>query len=71
MILRTARRILDGVQAWRLARRVQRAAPEIVELRRQIAERSRQHRNAAPLRKQLRDQVIANLSREQAERKAS
>lgn len=65
MILRTARRILTGFNAWRLARRVDRIDPELSELRRQIAECSRQHRNAAPLRRKLRAKVAERLATEQ------
>lgn len=60
-----ARRILDAFDSWRLARRVDKANPELSELRRQIAERSRQHLNAAPLRRKLRAEVAARLAREQ------
>lgn len=60
-----ARRVLDAFNSWRLARRVDKAEPELSELRRQIAECSRQHRNAAHLRRKLRAEVAARLAREQ------
>lgn len=60
-----ARRILDTFKAWRLARRLDKANPELPELRRQIAECSRKHRNAAPLRRRLRAEVAARLAQEQ------
>lgn len=60
-----ARRILSAFNAWRLARRVESANPVAAALKRQIAERSRQHRNAAGLRRQLRAEVAARLAREQ------
>lgn len=72
----TARHILATFTAWRerrraakaataLARRIAAANPEMVKLQQQIAERAKRHRNAGPLRKQLHDQIIANLAREQ------
>lgn len=60
-----ARRILDAFNSWRLARRLDKANPELSDLRRQIAECSRQHRNSAPLRRKLRAEVAARLAREQ------
>jgi hypothetical protein len=60
-----ARRILDAFMAWRLARRVENANPVAAALKRQIAERSRQHRNASTLRRRLRAEVTARLAREQ------
>lgn len=65
MIARLARKALDAFTSWRLARRVARVAPNTAALRQQIAERSRKHRNAAPLRRQLRAEVAARLAREQ------
>lgn len=60
-----ARRILDGFIAWRLARRVEKADPEIARLARIAAERAAKHRKAEPTRRELRARVIANLAREQ------
>ena len=72
----TARHILATFTAWRerrraakaataLARRIAAADPEMAKLQREIAERAKRHRNAAPLRKQLHDKIVANLAREQ------
>lgn len=76
MIRRLSSQAIATFTAWRerrraakaaavLARRIAAANPEMVKLQEQIAERAKRHRNAAPLRKQLRDLVIANLAREQ------
>lgn len=65
MIRRLARQALDAFTAWRLARRVAKADPVVADLQRRIAELSRKHRGAAPLRRELRARVIANLAREQ------
>ncbi|AZO77518.1 MULTISPECIES: hypothetical protein [unclassified Bosea (in: a-proteobacteria)] len=65
MIRRLARQAIASFTAWRHARRVARAHPEIEALRQQVADRCRRYRNAEPLRRELRARVIAELAREQ------
>ncbi len=60
-----ARRILDAFTAWRLARRVEKADPEIARLARLAAEHASKHRKAEPTRRELRARVLAKLAREQ------
>lgn len=64
----TLRRTVSRIVSWWLARRVERAVPEIGQLRQAIAERARKHRNAAPLRRELRNRVIEKLAKEQGKR---
>lgn len=65
MIRRLARQALAAFFAWRRANRVAKASPEIAELQREIAKRSRRHRKTEPLRRELRARVTAALAREQ------
>lgn len=65
MLRRLARQALSAFAAWRHRRRVAKADPEIARLARLASERAAQHRNAAPVRRELRARVIANLAREQ------
>jgi uncharacterized lipoprotein YmbA len=76
MIRRLARQALAAFLALRDRRRAERAAaaltrrvtvadPEIARLQGEIAKRAARHRNAAPLRRELRNRVVANLAREQ------
>ena len=60
-----ARRVLDAFTAWRLARRVEKADPEIARLARLAADRAAKHRKSEPTRRELRARVLANLAREQ------
>lgn len=77
MIRRLARQALAAFFALRARRRAERAAaalsrrviavdPEIARLQSEIAKRAARHRNAAPLRRELRNRVVANLAREQS-----
>ncbi len=65
MIRRLARQALAAFTSWRHARRVAKTAPEVAELQREIAKRSRRHRKTEPLRRELRARVTAALAREQ------
>ena len=62
---RLARQAMNAFTAWRLARRVAKADPEVARLARLAADRAAKHRAAEPTRRQLRARVIANLAREQ------
>lgn len=65
MIRRLARQALAAFFAWRRASRVAKVSPEIAELQREIAKRSRRHRKTEPLRRELRARVAAQLACEQ------
>lgn len=65
MIRRLARQAIASFVAWRHARRLAKASPEIVELQLEIEKRSRGHRKTEPLRRELRARVTARLAREQ------